>query len=69
MIGDSNDDYQGLCIDLMDKLGEMMGFSYRLRLVEDGNYGGQDEDGNWLGLVGDLVNQVSNCTVSFSYIT
>ena len=69
MIEDGKDDYQGLCIDLMDKLSEMLGFSYRLKLVEDGNYGGQDEDGNWLGLVGDLVNQVSTRTVSFSYIT
>ena len=52
--------YEGFCIDLMDKLSEVMGFSYRLRLVEDGRFGGQDEDGNWLGLVGDLVNRVSN---------
>ena len=44
----------------MDKLSEMLGFSYRLSLVEDGRFGGQDEDDNWLGLVGDLVNQVSN---------
>ena len=52
--------YEGLCIDLMDKLSELMGFSYRLKIVEDGRYGGQDEDGNWMGLIGDLVNRVSN---------
>ena len=52
--------YEGLCIDLMDKLSELMGFSYTLRTVEDGRYGGQDEDGNWMGLIGDLVNRVSN---------
>ena len=52
--------YQGLCIDLMDRLSEMMGFSYTLKTVQDGRFGGQDEDGNWLGLVGDLVNRVSN---------
>ena len=44
----------------MDKLSEVLGFSYRLSIVEDGKFGGQDEDGNWLGLVGYLVNQVSN---------
>ena len=43
----------------MDRLSEIMGFSYTIRTVEDGKYGGQDEDGNWLGLVGDLVNCVS----------
>ena len=44
----------------MDKLSEVLGFSYRLSLVEDGRFGGQNEDGNWLGLIGDLVNRVSN---------
>ena len=44
----------------MGKLSEVMGFSYRISIVEDGRYGGQDEDGNWMGLVGDLVNRVSN---------
>ena len=44
---------------MMDKLSEVMGFNYRLSLVEDGRFGGQDEDGNWLGLIGDMVNRVS----------
>lgn len=58
---DGKEDYEGLCIDLMDKLSEILGFTYTLRLVEDEKFGGQDEDGNWMGLVGDLVNRVSNC--------
>ena len=49
----------------MDKLSEVLGFSYRLSIVEDGKFGGQDEDGNWLGLVGHLVNQVSS-SISYS---
>ena len=57
---DGKEIFEGLCIDLMDKLSEVMGFSYSISLVEDGNFGGQDEDGNWLGLVGDLVKHVSN---------
>ena len=44
----------------MDKLSEMLGFTYTIRLVEDEKFGGQDENGNWMGLVGDLVNRVSN---------
>ena len=56
---EDNRKYQGLCIDMMDKLSEVMGFNYRLSLVEDGRFGGQDEDGNWLGLIGDMVNRVS----------
>ena len=45
---------------MMDKLSEILEFSYRISAVEDGRFGGQDEDGNWLGLIGDLVNRVSN---------
>ena len=51
----------------MDRLSEMMGFSYTIRPVEDGRYGGQDENGNWLGLIGDLVNRVSYSETVFSY--
>lgn len=54
--------YQGFCIDLMDKLSEVLGFSYRISLVEDGQFGGQTENNSWTGLVGDLVNRVSNST-------
>ena len=62
-----NDNYEGFCIDMLEKLSEIMGFNYRLTLVEDGRFGGQDEDGNWLGLIGDLVNQVSNAVI-YSYL-
>ena len=55
-----NEDYEGFCIDLMDKLSEILGFTYTLYLVEDGQFGGQNEDGSWNGLVGDLVNHVSH---------
>ena len=49
---------EGLCIDLLNKLSDKMGFHYTVRLVADGQYGGQLEDGSWTGLVGDLVNHV-----------
>ena len=45
---------------MMDKLNEVLGFTYRISTVEDGRFGGQDEDGNWLGLIGDIVNRVSS---------
>ena len=51
---------EGLCIDLLNKLSDKMGFHYTIRLVADGQYGGQLEDGSWTGLVGDLVSRVSH---------
>ena len=35
-----------------------MGFDYTIRLVADGQYGDQLEDGSWTGLVGDLTRRV-----------
>jgi len=51
----------------MDRLSELMGFSYRLHLVEDGQFGGENDDGSWTGLVGDLINRVSNRTYTEVY--
>jgi len=60
---DGGEIYQGFCIDLMDRLSELMGFSYRLYPVEDGQFGGENDDGSWTGLVGDLINRVSNSDI------
>ena len=44
----------------MDKLSELMGFTYNISLVADGNYGAFDEETNtWTGLVKDLIDRVS----------
>ena len=59
---DENGDevFEGLCIDLLNKLSDKMGFDYTISLVADGQYGGQLEDGSWTGLVGDLTRRVSH---------
>ena len=57
---DGDEVFEGLCIDLLNKLSDKMGFHYIIRLIADGQYGDQLEDGSWTGLVGDLVNQVSH---------
>lgn len=60
--------YEGFCIDLMDKLSEILGFSYTISLVEDGQFGGQIGN-SWTGLVGDLVEHVSNIhAIMYIYI-
>lgn len=59
---------KGLCIDLLNKLSEKMGFHYTIRLVADGQYGGQLEDGSWTGLVGDLIQRVNHTIYVASYL-
>ncbi|KAL3077934.1 hypothetical protein niasHS_013463 [Heterodera schachtii] len=46
---------EGYCIDLLTMLTESLNFTFELYLVEDGLFGSFDENGNWDGMIGDLV--------------
>lgn len=55
-----NDRFEGYCIDLLRELANILGFTYEVRLVEDGRYGAQDENtGQWNGMVKELMDHVS----------
>lgn len=55
-----NDRFEGYCIDLLRELSTILGFSYEIRLVEDGKYGAQeDASGQWNGMVRELIDHVS----------
>lgn len=54
-----NDRFEGYCIDLLKELAHILGFSYEIRLVEDGKYGAQDDKGQWNGMVKELIDHVS----------
>lgn len=56
----------GYCIDLLEKLAEDMRFDFELYIVGDGKYGAQ-KNGQWTGLVGDLLSGAADMAVtSFS---
>lgn len=55
-----NDRFEGYCIDLLRELANILGFTFEVRLVEDGKYGVQDENtGQWNGMVKELMDHVS----------
>ncbi|XP_038259828.1 glutamate receptor ionotropic, NMDA 3A isoform X1 [Dermochelys coriacea] len=59
----------GYCIDLLEKLAEDMNFDFDLYIVGDGKYGAW-KNGNWTGLVGDLLAGTAHMAVtSFSINT
>uniref|UniRef100_A0A4W5QYW7 Glutamate receptor n=1 Tax=Hucho hucho TaxID=62062 RepID=A0A4W5QYW7_9TELE len=65
-----NDRFEGYCIDLLRELASILGFSYELRLVEDGRYGAQDETtGQWSGMVKELIDHVTDLAVAPLAIT
>ncbi|TUM28583.1 Glutamate receptor ionotropic, NMDA 3A [Bagarius yarrelli] len=56
----------GYCIDLLEKLAEDMQFEFELYIVGNGRYGAE-KNGQWSGLVGDLLSGAADMAVtSFS---
>ncbi|KAJ8003785.1 hypothetical protein DPEC_G00152000 [Dallia pectoralis] len=57
----------GYVIDLLEKLGEDLKFTFDLYIVGDGKYGAMSSSGRWTGLVGDLLSGTADMAVtSFS---
>ncbi|XP_044756675.1 ionotropic receptor 25a-like [Coccinella septempunctata] len=49
--------YNGYCIDLMDKIGEILKFEYEVILATNNEFGHMDENGHWNGLIKDLMDK------------
>uniref|UniRef100_A0AAQ4PUP1 Glutamate receptor n=1 Tax=Gasterosteus aculeatus aculeatus TaxID=481459 RepID=A0AAQ4PUP1_GASAC len=65
-----NDRFEGYCIDLLKELANILGFTYEVRLVEDGRYGAQDENtGQWNGIVKELMDHRADLAVAPLAIT
>ncbi|XP_029475872.1 LOW QUALITY PROTEIN: glutamate receptor ionotropic, kainate 3 [Rhinatrema bivittatum] len=64
-----SDRFEGYCIDLLKELERILGFTYEIRLVEDGKYGSQDEKGQWNGMVRELIDHKADLAVAPLTIT
>ncbi|TKS81579.1 Glutamate receptor ionotropic, kainate 2 [Collichthys lucidus] len=65
-----NDRFEGYCIDLLRELANILGFTYEVRLVEDGKYGAQEENtGQWNGMVKELMDHRADLAVAPLAIT
>ena len=62
---DGNISYQGYCIDLLNELARHLKFTYEIYVSPDGKYGSETENGTWNGMIGELLNEVSNHIVCF----
>lgn len=59
-----NDQYEGFCVDMLRELADILKFSFKIKLVDDGLYGAPEPNGSWTGMVGELINRVSTLTPS-----
>ncbi|MGH0150839.1 UNVERIFIED_CONTAM: hypothetical protein FKN15_044394 [Acipenser sinensis] len=66
-----NDRFEGYCIDLLKELANILGFTYEIRLVEDGKYGAQEDtnNGQWNGMVKELMDHKADLAVAPLAIT
>ncbi|KAH0501255.1 Glutamate receptor ionotropic, kainate 2 [Microtus ochrogaster] len=65
-----NDRFEGYCIDLLRELSTILGFTYEIRLVEDGKYGAHDDvNGQWNGMVRELIDHKADLAVAPLAIT
>lgn len=54
-----NNRFEGFGIDLIHSLSQMLGFNYEFILQDDNRYG-EIVNGTWNGMIGKLINWVSN---------
>ncbi|XP_027050906.1 glutamate receptor ionotropic, kainate 2-like [Pocillopora damicornis] len=58
----SDVEYEGFCIDLLDELKKKLQFEYHLELRD--NFGDQQSDGTWSGIIGELTRKKAQLAVS-----
>lgn len=60
---------EGYCVDLLSELSQALSFNYTLHVVKDGRYGAKDQDGNWNGMVGEIIKKEADLVVAPLTIT
>ncbi|CAL8247461.1 unnamed protein product [Lota lota] len=69
MMRKGNDQYEGFCVDMLRELADILKFSFRIKLVDDGLYGAPEPNGSWTGMVGELINRKADLAVASFTIT
>lgn len=53
-----NGKLEGFCIDILRELSIRMNFDYEIYPVPDNQYGNEDENGTWNGMIRELMDKV-----------
>lgn len=62
-------EFSGFLIDFFNELKDLLGFEYHLYEVKDGKYGVEQPDGNWNGMIGDILNNTAHIALAAMTIT
>ncbi|KRY54325.1 Glutamate receptor 1, partial [Trichinella britovi] len=62
---EGNEKFEGYCVDLLKLISEKIdNFPYRIQLAKDGRTGSPDANGNWDGMIGELLRGEADLAVS-----
>ncbi|XP_078325983.1 glutamate receptor 1-like isoform X4 [Crassostrea virginica] len=50
-----NDRFEGFAVDLITEVAKMLDFNFEIYLVHDGKFGQKKENGEWNGMIGELL--------------
>ncbi|KAJ0183146.1 hypothetical protein K1T71_001122 [Dendrolimus kikuchii] len=56
--------FRGFCIDLIDEIREIVKFDYEITVAPDGNFGSMDDNGNWNGIIKELIDKRADIGLS-----
>ena len=64
-----NDRFEGYLADILRLVAASLRIDYEICLSTDGNHGEQNADGQWNGIIGQVVRGVSNCAHPYVLFT
>lgn len=57
---EGNDRFSGYCVDLLKEISQILGFEYEIYLSPNNSFGYRDKNGQWNGMVRELLDKVSS---------
>lgn len=68
---EGNDRYEGYCAELAQLISRHMNINYKLKLVNDSDYGAYSPDSaqGWNGMIGELIRGVCKPYFAIHFIT
>lgn len=59
MLLKGNNRFEGFAVELIADIAEMLDFEYEIYLVNDGKFGNKLPNGEWNGMIGELLAGVN----------
>jgi ABC-type amino acid transport substrate-binding protein len=65
----SKNQYDGFSVDLANELSKLLNFSYEISVVKNGRFGSMDSNGEWNGIMGEIIRHEADLAIAPLTIT